>query len=148
MVVILLHNKLNTMNTVHYFKVQSTTDTQIQDQVQHSMSMILADEDENLVAVEDFGDYEVIYTFVSSHKADQMANILRSAGLLVDFKDVTENILMARENGLEFSETLENHTELLNKFILSNLTVDMVLDKINENGMSSLGDNDYKVLGK
>jgi len=26
--------------------------------------------------------------------------------------------------------------------------VDMVLDKINENGMSSLGDNDYKVLGK
>jgi hypothetical protein len=110
----------------------------------------LDEEDENLMAVEDFKEFEVIYSFLPPYKSERFKNLLEKFGILIDHKDITEDILMAREKGGEFIKTFkdENYRKVLERFLEKNLSVDMILDKINEQGIQSLSEIDKSILNK
>ena len=57
---------------------------------------------------------------------------------------------MAREKGGEFIKTFkdENYRKVLERFLEKNLSVDMILDKINEQGIQSLSEIDKGILNK
>jgi hypothetical protein len=55
---------------------------------------------------------------------------------------------MSREKSEDFNKMFkdESYKNLLNNFLKSNLTPDMILDKINEQGISSLTELDKEIL--
>ena len=133
-----------------YFKIAQVKDEQIQKSILFETADILEDGDDQLIAVEDFGDFEVIYSFLPFYKAERFLALLEKFNILIDYKDVTEDVLMAREKGREFIGTFQDDTykRVLERFSEDTLTVDMVLDKINEQGIDSLTDLDREVLKK
>jgi hypothetical protein len=133
------------MNTVHYIKVHKVTDSQLESEISERLGLLFTEEDERSVAVEEIGDFEVIYTFLHPYKVEQMVSIFKSYSILVDEKDVTDSVLMACKND-EFESVLEHHQDVIEEFVKKNLTVDVVLDKINLFGVESLNDNDRQTL--
>ena len=144
------NNKIMEPRNIIYFKIAQLEDEKIQKSILFETAEILDEEDENLMAVEDFKEFEVIYSFLPSYKSERFKNLLEKFGILIDHKDITEDILMAREKGDEFIKTFkdENYRKVLERFLEKNLSVDMILDKINEQGIQSLSEIDKGILNK
>jgi len=134
--------------SIIYFKVKNIKDENLIKSIQFEIFSILDEGDENLVAVEDFGDFDVLYLFLEEYKIQKFMNILDKFGVLLETGDITEDVLMARKMGKEFTETfeMESFRKILERFIEKNLTIDLVLDKINEQGIGSLNEIDKKIL--
>jgi len=134
--------------SIIYFKVKNIKDENLIKSIQLEIFSILDEGDENLVAVEDFGDFDVLYLFLEEYKIQKFMNILDKFGVLLETGDITEDVLMARKMGKEFTETfeMESFRKILERFIEKNLTIDLVLDKINEQGIGSLNEIDKKIL--
>ena len=145
-----MNQKNNIMKgqSIIYFKVKNIKDENLIKSIQLEIFSILDEGDENLVAVEDFGDFDVLYLFLEEYKIQKFMNILDKFRVLLETGDITEDVLMARKMGKEFTETfeMESFRKILERFIEKNLTIDLVLDKINEQGIGSLNEIDKKIL--
>lgn len=89
------------------------------------------------------------YLFVSENIAFEIRDFLLKNQALKDFKEITTDILMNRIDDDEFNDTFKDTDEfidVLETFIIENLTLDMVLEKIKEKGIDSLNEIDYQIL--
>lgn len=134
--------------SIIYFKAKNIKDEAKIKSIEFEIFSILDEEDDKLIAVEDFGDFDVIYSFLPEYKAHKFMNVLEKFGVLIESGDITEDVLMARKIGKEFTKTFKdpNFREILERFIEKNLTIDLILDKINEQGIGSLNNLDKKIL--
>lgn len=134
--------------SIIYFKAKNIKDEARIKSIEFEIFSILDEEDDKLIAVEDFGDFDVIYSFLPEYKTQKFMNILEKFGVLIESGDITEDVLMARKIGKEFTKTFEDQSfrEILERFIEKNLTIDLILDKINEQGIGSLNEIDKKIL--
>lgn len=134
--------------SIIYFKAKNIKDEARIKSIEFEIFSILDEEDDKLIAVEDFGDFDVIYSFLPEYKTQKFMNILEKFGVLIESGDITEDVLMARKIGKEFTKTFEDQSfrEILERFIEKNLTIDLILDKINEQGIESLNEIDKKIL--
>lgn len=134
--------------SIIYFKAKNIKDEATIKSIEFEIFSILDEEDDKLIAVEDFGDFDVIYSFLPEYKTHKFMNILEKFGVLIESGDITEDVLMARKIGKEFTKTFEDQSfrEILERFIEKNLTIDLILDKINEQGIGSLNEIDKKIL--
>lgn len=134
--------------SIIYFKAKNIKDEAKIKSIEFEIFSILDEEDDKLIAVEDFGDFDVIYSFLPEYKAHKFMNVLEKFGVLIESGDITEDVLMARKIGKEFTKTFKdpNFREILERFIEKNLTIDLILDKINEQGIGSLNELDKKIL--
>lgn len=134
--------------SIIYFKVKNIKDEARIKSIEFEIFSILDEGDDRLIAVEDFGDFDVIYSFLPEYKTQKFINILDNFGVLLESGDITEDVLMARKMGKEFTKTFQEpgFRKILERFIEKNLTIDLVLDKINEQGIGSLNEIDRKVL--
>lgn len=134
--------------SIIYFKAKNIKDEARIKSIEFEIFSILDEEDDKLIAVEDFGDFDVIYSFLPEYKTHKFMNILEKFGVLIESGDITEDVLMARKIGKEFTKTFEDQSfrEILERFIEKNLTIDLILDKINEQGIGSLNEIDKKIL--
>jgi hypothetical protein len=145
-----MNQKNNDMKgqSIIYFKAKNIKDEATIKSIEFEIFSILDEEDDKLIAVEDFGDFDVIYSFLPEYKTHKFMNILEKFGVLIESGDITEDVLMARKIGKEFTKTFEDQSfrEILERFIEKNLTIDLILDKINEQGIGSLNEIDKKIL--
>lgn len=144
--------KLKNMDTINFFKLSNTPEGMDETIITNGIGQILDPEDENLITVEDWNGNDVMFTFVTQEKADKLVKHFQECGILVEHRNVTEDILMSREKGEDFVQVFEdeNYRKVLNTFLKRNLTVDMILDKISEqskNGNTvTLTDLDKEIL--
>ena len=134
--------------SIIYFKAKNIKDEARIKSIEFEIFSILDEGDDKLIAVEDFGDFDVIYSFLPEYKTQKFMNVLEKFGVLIESGDITEDVLMARKIGKEFTKTFKdpNFREILERFIEKNLTIDLILDKINEQGIGSLNNLDKKIL--
>ena len=134
--------------SIIYFKAKNIKDEARIKSIEFEIFSLLDEEDDKLIAVEDFGDFDVIYSFLPEYKTQKFMNVLEKFGVLIESGDITEDVLMARKIGKEFTKTFEDQSfrEILERFIEKNLTIDLILDKINEQGIESLNEIDKKIL--
>lgn len=108
---------------------------------------ILSDEDLNNIA---YGETEngedMIYLFSNIKKHEELYNLLKKHDVLISYKNLTSAFLYQKDlnpifNGGIFKEILVN-------FLNNNLEKDVILDKINDLGIESLNEVDYKILQK
>jgi hypothetical protein len=98
-------------------------------------------------------DYECIYSLLNEKEKKSFLNILTLNGIEVistdDFTDEFINILLSNKmegfrGGLDYESALFD--ELIEYVYLNEITKENILDKINDLGIDSLNENDYKIL--
>jgi|SRR5690625_485008 len=136
---------------VYYFKAKHIDDEELTEEI----SIELANHFKRLIPEKEI-DYtfasvkdDSFYLFVSEGVAFKIRDFLLENQALKDFKEITTDVLMNRVNDDEFHETFNDDNGfiyVLNTFIIENLTINMVLEKILEKGIDSLNEIDYQIL--
>jgi len=136
---------------VYYFKAKHIDDEELTEEI----SIELANHFKRLIPEKEI-DYtfasvkdDSFYLFVSEGVAFKIRDFLLKNQALKDFKEITTDILMNRIDDDEFNDTFKDTDEfidVLETFIIENLTLDMVLEKIKEKGIDSLNEIDYQIL--
>lgn len=100
------------------------------------------------IAYETFEQFEIMFTFLSEYDTQRVIKVLEKHEIMISYKDITDDVLRARMNH-ERSEqvfAVSEYKTMLNRFLMANLTVDIVLDKINEHGIESISSIDQEIL--
>lgn len=100
----------------------------------------------NIAYCENNDGKDMLYVFLDIEKHKEIYNLFKKYDVLLSYKNLTSSFLYQKDlnpifNGGEFKNVLIN-------FLESNLDKDMILDKINDMGIDSLNEVDYKILQK
>jgi hypothetical protein len=122
-------------------------------EIQLGIVSTIDEDDVEMMAVSGSVKHDVLYTFFEEAKAEKLGELFEKYGVLLSFADVTEDLMLGRSGLLDtkeyktaFSESKQR--ELLDNFIRTYMTSDMVLDKILEYGKESLREIDIEILKK
>ncbi|HLS11122.1 MAG TPA: hypothetical protein VK050_03075 [Flavobacteriaceae bacterium] len=135
----------------YHIRIKKILDIKLEDKLSNEFGRLLvsvipkSDADYAIVTVVDQSGY----FFVSENAIAQILNFLIENKVLLSYKEITTDVLLGSLHTEDFKKTFiedDEFTYVLEKFILDNLTVDMVLDKISEKGIDSLREIDYQVL--
>jgi len=134
------------VETIHYFKLKNT-DEEPSKEFYETLVEILESDNSGIV-VNEFTSHEVLYTFLEKEKVLRLKNLFESYDLLIDDKELTQEVLKTKFMNDEFQETFSDseYSRILEDFMFRNLTVDDVLDKISASGYESLTSLDKKIL--
>jgi hypothetical protein len=133
------------MATVHYFKLKVEVP---ENETVFLETLAEIVEDDTLVAVGEFKTHEVLYTFLEKEKVSQLENLFRIYDVLIDSKDLTEEVLSCSFQDPEFLEIFEDTTysKLLRNFVIQNLDPNRILEKISKYGINSITKIEKKIL--
>lgn len=138
-------------NRVYYIEYIKITDEKFEEEVQKEMLNLfksIMDTDECTHSVI-FGDNDTIFTFLDSGKVNKIIELSISLGILKTYRDISDDILKGNYIDDNFKKTFSKsvlHKNVMVSYIKQNLTTDIILDKINENGIDSLSLVDFKIL--
>jgi len=144
------------MNIAYYVKFQRITDTYYRNYMLPNLRRIFENENEkDLVAIENSIEpnedgLEVAVFFLSSKTLHILLDFCLSEKLITLHYDLSNNL---KFNNIRDPTVLkmmrsEEYKYLFESFLLKNLTINNILDKINEKGMKSLTKMDYRILKK
>ena len=88
------------------------------------------------------GDY--IYVFSENKVIDQLTSLFRQHNILLEFSLKTDEYLTVSEFPSVFDDP--DYRDVLNNFLIENLSVDKVLDKVSSRGVESLNEMDHYIL--
>jgi len=134
------------------FKVKNITDENLLIDVVTDMSLFLTEDQLDKFGGEDSLDrqYEFLFTFLEEFETEKLKNIFIKHNIFVSSQNITHQVLMgtANNNVIFKNGFVKGSNEELGliEFLEENLTIDMVLDKMNNNYI--LTEIDKKVLTK
>lgn len=132
------------------FKVKNITDENLLIDVVTDMSLFLTEDQLDKFGGEDSldGQYEFLFTFLEEFETEKLKNIFIKHNIFVSSQNITHQVLMgtANNNVIFKNGFVKGSNEELGliEFLEENLTIDMVLDKMNNNYI--LTEIDKKVL--
>jgi len=135
------------MTSINFFKL-SPLSPQKEQEVFSKLGNILNEDDHKYIAVQDWNGNDIMFSFLPEYKVNQLILLFKEYNVLDTHRNITDDVLMSREKSEDFNKMFkdESYKNLLNNFLKSNLTPDMILDKINEQGISSLTELDKEIL--
>jgi len=101
---------------------------------------------ENLAYSENEYGYDMLYIFSDIEKHEQIYKLFKKHDILISYKNLTETFLYQKDLNSIFNQG--DFKKVLLNFLENNLDKDTILDKINDLGIDSLNDVDYKILKK
>lgn len=128
---------------IRYIKAINIDDIDKQNEALEIFSNFIEPGDFNNISFIEVGDEEIAFILLDEIKTNKIVDAFRDLGILIEEKDVTDDILRGNYNKDEIEDSF---LYIIDEFILKNLTVDIVLDKINEKGIESLNKIDYQIL--
>lgn len=133
------------MKQVGFFIVGKPQTSEMEDVIFSEMRDILTNEDFNRIAFcENEESHDILYTFLNDFKNEELSKLFEKHKVLIHFSDITKDVL--KQINLNKGLSSGEFKPLFDEFISENLTIDFILDKINEVGIESLTDFDYKIL--
>ena len=145
------------MENIKYIRIQKSQSEEENKKITQSIHDYFTEaeftsEDMCLLATEEIEEVneEVIFSFLPEEKCNHLIQKLKDLNILEEVRDVTENILLSKEKTIAFESVFStpDNRRILEDFLLKYLSVDHVLDKINEQGQESLNEIDRKILGR
>ena len=142
------------MDTLSYIKVKKVNCINVDALIYDKLSSIFEPNEGNKFIIKEFGNFEVIFTFLPTYKITKLVLFLSKIGILIEHIDITSDALMSsmrnKRKHYEFVKTFEDESakKELNEFLENNLSIDNILDKIIIKGVDSLTDIDKKILTK
>lgn len=124
------------------------TGSPLDEDIARELSNFLDYEDFQYVISEDYHGCEYSYVFFEEFKANMVASYLKEVGILLEYKDITDEVLNSLYKEEEWISSIdfpENFAKFEN-FLKDNLTLDMILDKIGREGEGSLYPIEREIL--
>lgn len=133
------------MEKVGFFIVGKPTQEYLEDVIFDKIRNFLTNEEiKNIAFFENEESHDIIYTFLTEEKNTLLVNLFNEYEVLIHYSDITEEVLL--QNNIN-KTLLEGEFKILfEKFLLNNLNIDFILEKISKLGVESLTNIDYKVL--
>ena len=101
---------------------------------------------ENLAYSENEYGYDMLYIFSDIEKHKEVYQLFEKYNILISYKNLTQTFLYQKDLNSIFNDG--NFKNVLLNFLENNLDKDTILDKINDLGIDSLNEVDYKILKK
>jgi hypothetical protein len=101
---------------------------------------------ENLAYSENEYGYDMLYVFSDIEKHKEVYQLFEKYDMLISYKNLTQTFLYQKDLNSIFNDG--NFKNVLLNFLENNLDKDTILDKINDLGIDSLNEVDYKILKK
>ena len=110
------------------------------------MNIFSEDDLKNIAYCDDNIGKDMLYVFLDIEKHKEIYHLFKKYNVLLSYKNLTDSFLYQKNlnpifNGGDFKEVLID-------FLENNLDKDTILDKINDMGIESLNEVDYKILKK
>jgi hypothetical protein len=86
----------------------------------------------------------MLYVFLELDKHEEIYNLFSKYKTLVSYKNLTKTFLYQKDLNSIFN--MGEFKDVLVNFLENNLDKDIILDKINDLGIDSLNEVDYKIL--
>jgi hypothetical protein len=99
----------------------------------------------NNIAFDLVNGLETAYCFLDNYKCEKLVKIFKKYNVLIEHRDITNKVLFGGVKITE-SDCVDTFDKLSKNFMIDNLTIDDILDKINEMGIESLTEIDKKIL--
>lgn len=133
------------MERVGFFIVGKPLSDNIEDEIFDEMRRILTNDEFKKIAFHENKDsHDILYTFLTEGQNINLKNLFNRYEVLIHFSDITEDVLRQTNINRELFDG--KFKVLFENFLKDNLTIDFILDKINELGVESLSNIDYKIL--
>ena len=130
---------------VGYFKVKNPESDEHAKLIFERMVEVVGIEDmSNVVFDNSHKAGDRIFVFNNESKINELREVFDKSKILLDFEIQTSKFLYQRELHKSFDDPY--HRDILNDFLIENLSVDTILDKINSDGVGSLNDIDRFIL--
>lgn len=130
---------------VGYFKVKNPESDEHAKHVFQSMVEVVGIEDmSNVVFDNSHKAGDRIFVFNEESKINELQKVFKQNGILLEFEIQTSNFLYQRKLHKVFDDPY--HRDILNEFLIENLSVDTILDKISSDGLQSLNEIDHYIL--
>ncbi len=133
------------MEKVGFFIVGKPNQEYLEDVIFDKMRDFLTIEEiKGIAFFENEESHDILYTFLTEEKNVLLVNLFNEYKVLIHYSDITEEVLL--QNNIN-KTLLEGEFKILfEKFLLNNLNIDFILEKISKLGVESLTNIDYKVL--
>jgi hypothetical protein len=133
------------MEKVGFFIVGKPNQEYLEDVIFDKMRDFLTIEEiKGIAFFENEESHDILYTFLTEEKNVLLVNLFNEYEVLIHYSDITEEVLL--QNNIN-KTLLEGEFKILfEKFLLNNLNIDFILEKISKLGVESLTNIDYKVL--
>lgn len=133
------------MEKVGFFIVGKPNQEYLEDVIFDKMRDFLTIEEiKGIAFFENEESHDILYTFLTEEKNILLVSLFNEYKVLIHYSDITEEVLL--QNNIN-KTLLEGEFKILfEKFLLNNLNIDFILEKISKLGVESLTNIDYKVL--
>jgi hypothetical protein len=135
---------------LHLFIIKNLLDKRDAVKVEKSFMKLLDPEDFSYMATVNRDDNDVFVCTFEADKIKILENLLFENGVLLESKDISESALSfnyCEELQLIVNDNYDNKF-IVERFIVRNLDLDKVLDKICDNGIESLNRLEKKFLSR
>lgn len=130
---------------VGYFKVKNPKSQEFATTIfKEIVSIVGVDCIEDVVFDNSHKGGDHIYVFSDLGRINKLTELFRSNDILLESNLKTKEFLKLSEFPSIFDDP--DYQEVLNNFLIDNLSIDEVLDKINSSGIESLTEMDHYIL--
>jgi len=133
----------------HLFKIKNLIDRRDSDKIGRALQKILEPHDFGYLANITDDDIDIFIACFELEKIKILEKIFKENHVLVDSKDISKDVIsfnFCKEVQLILKNKYDR--DIIENFIISNLELDLVLDKICDSGMESLNSIEKKFLVK
>jgi hypothetical protein len=134
------------MTQVGLFIVEEHKSNFMKKKIFNKLSSIIGNDLKNVAYCDNPEGLDMLYVFLDIEKHKEIYELFDKYGVLGSYKNLTSEFLYQKDLNSIFNDGEFN--EVLVDFLENNLDKDTILDKINEMGISSLNEVDYKILQK
>jgi hypothetical protein len=135
-------------HNIHLIKTK-VVDSKIEESIGSDIIIEIGMHFKDLFFEKQEGDLNIMFCFLNDFDLYKLINIFEKYDILIEYKDVTSDIILGNTNMVYYDVEIfsnEYFIKLVKLFSMDNLTIDMILDKININGMDSLSEIDKNIL--
>lgn len=134
------------MIQVGLFIIGEPSSNLMKKKIMNQLLDLIGDDFDKVAFCDDEEKNDMLYVFLDSEKQNNIKNLLSKHDILLDYQNLTSDFLFQKNLNPIFNEG--DFKDILIEYLETHLDTNTVLDKINEMGISSLSEIDYKVLQK
>lgn len=132
---------------IYLFIIKGIIDDRLQLKIDTKLKNNLANEDLNNICCSEYDNINIILCYLNPLKIIEIKEFFSTNNMLIESYDVASQIInQTKDKWLKIVSKKTNSKKIIEKFISDNLSVDIILDKINANGIKSLSGSELLFL--
>jgi hypothetical protein len=134
------------MTQVGLFIIGEPSTRLMKQKIMNELLDLIENDFDKVAFCDDENSNDMLYVFFDIKKQEQIHKLLVKYDILIGYQNLTSDFLFQKNLNPIFNEG--DFKDMLIEYLDSHLDSDTVLDKINDMGIKSLNEIDYKVLQK